>query len=66
MPLIFAGLLRLPFGTVLHHVRDLTRVVDGEPYNVNVVSFNLINLVMLSLGVLLCKYGTDWAGCQAI
>ena len=45
MPLILLGLLRLPFGTLLHHVRLLTNVDDGEPYNVNVVSFSLISLV---------------------
>ena len=45
-PLILAGLLRLPFGTVLHHVRARSRRGLGDD-SVNVTSFSFINSTSL-------------------
>ena len=41
MPLILAGLLRLPFGTLLHH----SSVFIGLSPMINVVSFSLTRFV---------------------
>ena len=45
MPLIFAGLLRLPFGTLLHH----SSVFIGLPPKINVESFSLTLVVIVEL-----------------
>ena len=45
MPLILAGLLRLPFGTVLHH----SSVLIGLLPRVNVTSLSLTLVVIVEL-----------------
>ena len=45
MPLIFAGLLRLPFGTLLHH----SSVFIGLAPRVNVTSLSLTLVVIVEL-----------------
>ena len=47
MPLIFAGLLRLPFGTRSHHNNDLI----GLSLIQNVVSFSLIVSPLIGMNI---------------
>ena len=62
MPLIFAGLLRLPFGTLLHH----NSVLIGLSPRINVVSLSLTRVVSvppLIMNIVLHRLTPIASGC---